>query len=88
MTPDTWIALGGLALSFLVVIAGSMAFILRQIDQAKTSILTHASELYARRDHVAEIKGEFGRLDAKIDLVLGLLARHPRGRRSRPPRLD
>lgn len=85
MTPDTWIALGGLALSFLVAIAAALAYLLRQIDLARTSILTHASELYARRDHVAEIKGEFGRLDAKIDLVLGLLAR-PR-RKSRPPRL-
>lgn len=85
MTPDTWIALGGLALTCLLAIGGTMAYLLRQLDLSRSAILAHVSELYARRDHVAEIKGEIGRLDVKIDLVLDRLARRPSHRR---PRLD
>lgn len=70
MTPEVWIALGGLIVTTVLALGGVMAYLLRQIDQMERRVLGHITEVYARQVDLARLQEQVSSANSKLDRLL------------------
>lgn len=70
MTPEVWIALGGLIVTTVLALGGVMAYLLRQIDQMERRVLGHITEVYARQVDLARLQEQVSAANGKLDRLL------------------
>ena len=70
MTPEVWIALGGLIVTTIVALGGVMAYLLRQIDEMERRVLGHITEVYARQVDLARLQEQVSAANGKLDRLL------------------
>lgn len=70
MTPEVWIALGGLIVTTILALGGVMAYLLRQIDEMERRVLGHITEVYARQVDLARLQEQVSAANGKLDRLL------------------
>ena len=70
MTPEVWIALGGLIVTTILALGGVMAYLLRQIDEMERRVLGHITEVYARQVDLAHLQEQVSAANGKLDRLL------------------
>ena len=70
MTPEVWIALGGLIVTTILALGGVMAYLLRQIDEMERRVLDHITEVYARQVDLARLQEQVSAANGKLDRLL------------------
>ena len=70
MTPEVWIALGGLVVTTILALGGVMAYLLRQIDEMERRVLGHITEVYARQVDLARLQEQVSAANGKLDRLL------------------
>lgn len=70
VTPEVWIALGGLIVTTILALGGVMAYLLRQIDQMERRVLGHITEVYARQVDLARLQEQVSSANSKLDRLL------------------
>ena len=70
VTPEVWIALGGLIVTTILALGGVMAYLLRQIDEMERRVLGHITEVYARQVDLARLQEQVSAANGKLDRLL------------------
>jgi hypothetical protein len=71
MTITDWLTFIGLLLGVVIPsVGGTVAYLLRQIDQIERRLLSHITEVYARQVDLVRLQEQLVSANAKLDLLL------------------
>ena len=71
MTVSDWLTLVGILVAVVVpAIGGTVAYLLRQVDQMERRLLAHITEVYARQVDLARLQEQVSAANGKLDRLL------------------
>lgn len=71
MTVSDWLTLVGILVAVVVpAIGGTVAYLLRQVDQMERRLLAHITEVYARQVDLVRLQEQMVAANSKLDLLI------------------
>jgi hypothetical protein len=71
MAVTDWLTFVGLLMGVVIpAVGGTVAYLLRQIDQIERRLLSHITEVYARQVDLVRLQEQLVSANAKLDLLL------------------
>lgn len=71
MTISDWLTLIGVLVAVVVpAVGGTVAYLLRQVDQMERRLLAHITEVYARQVDLVRLQEQMIAANSKLDTLL------------------
>ena len=71
MTISDWLTLIGVLVAVVVpAVGGTIAYLLRQVDQMERRLLAHITEVYARQVDLVRLQEQMIAANSKLDTLL------------------
>lgn len=71
MDISDWITLGGILIAVVVpAVGGTVAYLLRQIDQMERRMLSYLAQVYARQVDLVRLQEQMITANSKLDTLL------------------